>query len=183
MRPLDFTAIRKALVAEVQRATGVICMLAQPESPTAPRPAKPYISMQITNPGQKQGDDSVSHVSGTTWSVGGQRGMTIDFNAYGRTHEEAYEVALTWQCALESEATQANLRASGVAVWLNGSIADLSELLQTGYEGRAHLEVLFGVAVNITEDRNSIEDVTVNGQTTSDQNRVIDSTPKTSTEE
>lgn len=173
MPPLDFKAINTAIVREVQRVCGVTCVLAQPESPTAPRPGRPYMSMFVTNPGQKEGDDSVSHVSGTTYNVGGQRRMSVDFNAYGRTHEEAYELALTWQCALEMESTQAVLRAAGVAVWLNGSVADISELLQTGYEGRAHLEVQFGIAVNTTEDRSAIEEATVNGTVTTDQGGTV----------
>jgi hypothetical protein len=169
MLPLDFTAIRKAIIAEMQRVTGVTCILAQPETTAFPRPARPYMSMFFTQVANREGDDSASPVTDSTWNVGGQRGMVVDFNSYGRTHEEAYGLAVAWQCALEGEETQAALRVGGVAVWLNGSVADLSELLQTGYEGRARLEVHFGVAVNRTEDRGAIEDVTVNGTVTTDQ--------------
>ena len=173
---LDFSAIRIAIVREAQRITGVTCMVAQPETPTAPRPPKPYLSLKFNQVGEKQGNDAANCVSGALWNVGGQRGLTVDFNSYGRTHEEAYELMLTLQAHLEGEAAQANLRAAGIAIWRDGSIADLSELMQTGYEGRARLEVQFGFAVNFTEDRGLIEQVTVNGEVTTDQGRVEETT-------
>ena len=173
MLPLDFVAIRKAMVKEVERVTGVTCIMAQPETQAFPRPPKPYMSMFILNPAVKVGDDSSRYVSGTTWNIGGQRGMHIDFDAYGRSHEEAYGILCAWQSALETETTQANLRKAGVAVWLNGSVADISELLQTGYEGRAKLEVQFGIAANITEDRSSIDSASFTGTITTDQDNEV----------
>ena len=98
---LDFSAIRIAIVREAQRITGVTCMVAQPETPTAPRPPKPYLSLKFNQVGEKQGNDAANCVSGALWNVGGQRGLTVDFNSYGRTHEEAYELMLTLQAHLE----------------------------------------------------------------------------------
>ena len=176
MLPLDFIAIRKAICNEVQRVVGVPCVMARPENPVSPRPKLPYMALQVLNPAQKVGYDSSSHVTGTTWNSGGQRGMTVDFNAYGRTQEEAYDLACAWQSALDTETTQGILREAGIAVWLNGSVNDLSELLQTGYEGRAQHEVSFGLAANVTEDRNAIDSAIINGVTTLETGDEIDST-------
>jgi len=173
MRPIDFNAIRIALVREVERATEVTCVMAQPETQRFPRPPRPYMTMFLVTPAQKVGDDASTYVSAGVWNVGGQRCMIVDFNAYGRTHEEAYEIAAAWQSALEMETTQTILRKAGIAVWLNGSIADMSELLQTGYEGRAKIEVQFGIAANVTEDRGAIETAQADGTMTTDQGKVV----------
>jgi hypothetical protein len=165
--PLDFDKIRAALVRECQRVTGLTCILEEPETQNAPRPAKPYFSFKMVSPAIKSGDDSAEQVGvSTTWNRGGQRKLVADFNAYGCSHEDAYNYMALWQSALELETVQANLRASGVAVWLNGSVRDLSQLLVTGFEGRAQMEVNFGIAANLTEDLSAIETVNVTGDVT-----------------
>lgn len=169
--PVNYDLIRKTLVAEVQRVTGATCIVAQPESNNADRPDKPYSTLQFLNPGVKKGDDSSKQIPGTSlWVTGGQRKMVVDFNFYGLSHEEAYSYGALWQAALEQETTQAVLRAAGVAVWLNaGPLRDLSALLNTAFEGRCQLEVAFGVASNVTEDRSSIDKVDLDGTVTTDQ--------------
>ena len=91
--------------------------------------------------------------------------MTVSFNCYGESHEEAYNYMQLWNSALDLENIQEDLRRAGIAVWVIGNVADLSQLLNTGYEGRAHMEVTFGIAVNLTSDLGAMEsvDVTVNG--------------------
>lgn len=169
--PVDYNKIRKALVAEVQRVTGSTAILAQPEGTDADRPAKPYATVRFLQPGVKSGDDSSKQIPGTSlWVTGGQRKLMVDFNFYGRSHEEAYSYGALWQAALEQETTQGILRAAGIAVWLNaGPLRDLSALLNTAYEGRCQLEVSFGVASNVTEDRSSIDKVDIGGVVTTDQ--------------
>lgn len=173
--PVDYDKVRIALVRELQRVTRVTCIVAEPEEQAEQRPAKPYFTVKLIGPGGKQGDDSSTQTPNTTmWTVAGQRKVTTDFNCYGLSHEQAYDYMSLWQSALETETTQANLRAAGIAVWLNNDIKDLSELLETAYEGRSHLEVTFGVAANVTEDRSEIETVNVSGKATTDQDDVVD---------
>jgi hypothetical protein len=167
--PLDFNKIRKAIANEVERATGLQCILLEPETQKADRPCKPYFTMKFTGPAGKQGDDSRQNVRDnlghptTIVNIGGQRKVTVSFQSYGNSHEEAYNFMALWQSSLELEGVQADLRASGIAVWLNGSVADLSALLQTGYEGRAQMDVEFGVAANLTEDQGAIETINIQG--------------------
>jgi hypothetical protein len=174
--PLDFNTVRKTLVDEVQRVTGLTCILDEPEGPeVSPRPCKPYMSFKITSPAVKSGDDSNQNVPDESghptniWNRGGQRKMVIDFNSYGTSHEEAYNYMGLWQIALEQETTQEVLRRAGIAVWLNGSIRDLSQLLSTAYEGRANMSVEFGITFNLTEELTDIHEVNVTGETVTDQ--------------
>ena len=167
---VDYNAIRKAIANLVEVVTGLTCIYNEPEVPNEPRPPKPYVGFKFLSPGVKQGDDAATQVSGTTtWNRGGQRKLVTDFNFYGQTHEQSYIYAAGFQAALETEAVQAAFRASGIAVWLNGSIIDLSTLLNTGFEGRCHMSVDFGIASNITEDMGAIQTVNLSGQTESDQ--------------
>lgn len=164
--PLDYNAIRKAVANQVQAVAGVPCIMAEPESQNADRPALPYFTMKFMAPAIKVGDDASTQTApgSSVWNVGGLRKLLVDFNVYGTSHEEAYNYATLWQAALETETTQAALRAAGIAVWLNaGQIRDLSKLLNTGYEGRCQYEVAFGVASNVYEDRSNIEEVNVTG--------------------
>lgn len=172
--PIDFNAIRVALVDEVQRVTGLTCIMAEPETQNVPRPPKPYFTMKFIGPALKTGDDAHTWIAGgTTWNSGGARKMTADFNCYARSHEEAYNYGCLWQGALELFGTQTNLRAAGIAVWLCGNLTDLSALLNTGFEGRSHIEVTFGLASNFTEDLGAIETINVGpGSITTDQNNV-----------
>lgn len=174
--PINYDAIRTAIVTEITRVTGLQCVESEPEIQNAPRPKLPYFTLKILTPGAKTGDDSAnrpaSTVGGSTVvNIGGQRKMTVSFQSFGRTHEDSYNYMVLWQQALETETTQGNLRLAGIALWVNGNVADLSKLLNTGYEGRAGMDVEFGKSSNISDDQGGIEKVTIQGTVTSDQNK------------
>lgn len=175
---VNFNVIRATLVNQIQMVTGRTCITAEPETQDAPRPPKPYFTMKFMRPAVKVGDDaSWQNYNTSIWNVGGQRKVMVDFNVYGNTHEESYNYGTLWQSSLELESTQAVLRAAGIAVWLNaGPLRDLSELLNTGFEGRCQLEVSFGIASNLNEDRSYIAQVEVDGTVTTDQGEIDDVT-------
>lgn len=166
--PIDYNLIRKTIANEVQRVTQTPCVLEETTTQNTPRPTNPgvapYFAFKLTTPGAKSGDDSQYHVSGTTFGRGGNRKMTVSFHCYAREQETAYNLMALWQGSLELFATQAALKAAGVAVWIIGGVADVSQLLNTGYEGRAQLDVQFGVASNLTEDLGEIDTVQISGE-------------------
>ena len=94
--------------------------------------------------------------------------MTVEFNSYGRSHEEAYNYMALWQGSLDLSNIQADLRTVGIGVWIIGNVADLSQLMNTGYEGRAHMECTFGIAFNISSDLSYIETVVAEGTVQTD---------------
>lgn len=169
--PLDYNLFRKAIANELTRISGIVTIMSEPETQRTPRPKKPYYTMKFMSPGVKQGSDSVNRQeTSSVVNIGGQRKLTCSFQCYGRSHEEAYNFMVLWQAHLETETTQANLRLAGIALWLNGSVEDLSALLNTGYEGRAGMDVQFGIASNLSEDQGEIDTVIIQGTVTSDQN-------------
>lgn len=164
--PIDYDAIRIALINAVRSACQLSqnnVIMSEPEQADAPRPANPYITLKIITPGITYGDDVADLVSGTIYNYGGPRGMAVSFHSFGNSHEEAYNYMALWQAALNMEATQAALRTAGIAVWRVGTVADLSELLDTGFEGRAHLDCTFGIVSNLRQDLGSIGSVNVTG--------------------
>lgn len=175
--PIDYNKLRIALVRELKRVTLLDddhILTEEPEVQNSPRPTRPYMSFKITGPATKYGDDSYDNVSGTSWNTGGVRKMTVTFHAYGCDHEEAYNYMSLWQTCLNTESTLSKLRSAGLAVWMVGNVADLSLLLNTGYEGRSMMESTFGVAANLVTDYGQIEHVTVNGTLDEDINLVIE---------
>lgn len=161
--PIDYNLIRKTFSNEIQRVTSTITVLEEATIQGAPRPQLPYFSFKLTTPGAKSGDDSQYYVANTTFGRGGIRKMTISFHCYAQEQETAYNLMALWQGSLELFQTQANLKAAGVAVWLIGNVADLSQLLNTGYEGRSQMDVQFGVASNLTENLGEIDTAEITG--------------------
>lgn len=168
--PIDFVAIRKALADQMTATTALVAFLEEPETQNDPRPPLPYVGFKIITPAAKFGDDSKDYDSNTgLWNSGGVRMMTVGFDVYGNTQEEAYSYMCLLQASFDLEDVQENLReAVGIGICEIGGVADLSQLLNTGFEARAHLEVKFSVASNIQSDLGEIDSVTVQGTVSTD---------------
>lgn len=167
--PVDYVALRKALVKEVKRATGVECIVEEVTVQGAQRPEKPYMSFKILSPGIKWGDDSPHGSDGPVVNVGGQRSMAVSFHSYGNDRDEAYGLMSLWQACLDQRTTQEKLRKAGIAVWTIQTLADASELLNTGWEGRAQMDAQFGIASNLSEDQGEIDSVGLEGSIDTDK--------------
>lgn len=168
--PIDFNLIRKTIANEITKVTGLIAIVAEPEQQDSRRPAKPYFDFKLTTPAAKSGDDTKSTVldqfgEPTTFvNSGGVRKMTVEFNCFGTSHEEAYNYMGLWQTALDLANIQEDLRRAGIAVWIIGNLVDLSQLLNTAYEGRSHMECTFGIAMNLVSDLGQMDTVPIAGQ-------------------
>lgn len=167
--PMDYNVFRAGLANEIQRVTKTPCVLEEPTVQNASRPTNPgqspYFSFKITTPGAKSGDDhSTYDLSTDTYNRGGQRKMTVSFQCYAREQEDAYNLMALWQGSMELEQVQENLRKAGIAVWIIGNVADLSALLNTGYEGRSQMDCTFGVVSNLTQVLGEIDIAEVTGE-------------------
>lgn len=173
--PINFNLIRKTFANEIQKVTGITAMLEEPEAPNQPRPPRPYFSFKLINPADKSGDDSKQNVldedgnETSVWNSGGVRKMTVSFHCYARDHEEAYNYMGLWQAALDLENIQSDLRQAGIAVWVIGNVADLTKLLNTGFEGRSHMDCTFGIASNIQSDLGYMDAVRIDGAINTDK--------------
>lgn len=163
--PIDFVAARKAIAMEFQRVTGTTCVLEEPTYQGATRPALPYCSFKFITPAMKSGDDGLEPpVSGTVWNRGGQRKISVSFHVYALDQEQAYNLMCLWQASLQQVFVRSRLLQTGnLAVWLIGNVADVSQLVNTGYEARAQMDVTMGIAANLSEDLGQIDTVRITG--------------------
>lgn len=172
--PIDFNFIRKTVCNELERVTDTIVVLEEATVQDAPRPDLTYFSFKLTTPAAKNGDDSQYYIADTTFGRGGNRKMTISFHCYAQEQETAYNLMTLWQGSLELFQTQSNLKAAGIAVWLIGNVADLTQLLNTGYEGRSQMDVQFGISSNLSEDLSAIEHVEAVGTVDTGQDTTVE---------
>lgn len=138
------------------------------EQPGAPRPSLPYVGLKIIIPGGRIGGDGVQVLrtdpdGSMLVSYSGSRRMTVSFHAFGASHEQAYGIMATWQAALQTDAVRDILGGANVAVWKPGDVRDLSALLTTGFEGRAQMDVTFGVLSQLTQRVTTIRAVDIRG--------------------
>lgn len=159
---IDFANIRKGIVRAVELVTERTCIQSMPDVQNAPRPELPYFTFNMTTPAAKEGDDHDTYIGDgttTTRNRGGQRRMVVSFNCFARDTDESLTLMSTLQGSFDLRSVQAELRKYGIAVWTIGSVADLTTLLQTGYEARTQMDVNFGVASNLVEDLGTVEEV------------------------
>src|SRR6185295_3306392 len=60
--PIDFNTIRATIANEIQKVTKLVAVLEEPEGPNSPRPKLPYMSLKLTSPSIKSGDDSKQNI-------------------------------------------------------------------------------------------------------------------------
>lgn len=175
MQAVNFKEIRVALARMIEGATGLTAILDEQKgrtNTTQKLPDLPFFSFKIATGAQKKGDDDYRYSRTdvtdpenpvTTFNSGGQRMMSVSFQVYTDEQECANAYMATLQSSLELRGVQESLRDKGIAVWNIGTIADLSQLLNTGYEARAHMDVEFGIAANLEETLKTIDAVEVEG--------------------
>lgn len=137
------------------------------EDQSAPRPKKPYVSMNFLSPSQRIGFDE-SRVSGANFSLVGQRRFVVSINAFGENrmeNEDALDAADLLEPVVQGmyrEDTLAALCESGLASVNEGEIRDLTALLESRYESRAQVDLTFHRTVSQSEEITPIEKVEVN---------------------
>lgn len=161
--PVDFGKFRELLVREVTKVTGLVCIRNEPVVPNAPRPELPYFGYKMTSPAIQKGDSNIEFQSGQEFNYGTQMQMVVSFNCYAKDQDDANSFMHLWQQALNMANIQEDLRKGGLALWDYAKVADLSALLNTGYEGRAQMEVNFGYASNLSANLGTIDIVEIQG--------------------
>ena len=169
---IDFNAIRAALVNLIQGITGLQCIVEERKAQfttKTPRPPLPYCSFKITTPAAKIGTDAFQQV-GTpekpsgVYNYGGVRKMVVSFKCYATYPELAYNYMAHLEAAFDTDPVQGTLRSNGFSFWQSLGVIDISSLLTAGYEGRASLDIAFGVPSNLNVNLGEIDSVQVNGE-------------------
>lgn len=154
--PLDFETIKTNLYAwAVTNSPGCSVIFL---NENAPRPAQPYVTL-LLSPLNQIGED-FSPGADTTGLVDmvGDREFTLQIQTYGGdciTRLENLRSSLQKQTVLDS------LRANGIVFVNHFGIIDTTELLDSRFEKRAAMDVLFRIGQDYQDNVGLIETVEV----------------------
>lgn len=130
-----------------------------------PRPDKPFVTLNfIAGPDPLFDFDEVRrNVAREKFEIAGMRKYTVSIQAFG---DCAVSILEELQIKLESPNVVSTFRQSDadIAVVGRGSITNVSELMETGYEERASMDVTFNSAKQIDVDVKTIEVVEYEGE-------------------
>lgn len=137
-----------------------------------PRPNEDYISVRVSSPVQQTGSrDDIEHKDDTKFNIGGARTFTMTIEAYkvkspsdSRVNYDFFDPQdrlIKLNDALEDPNRRLPLTKAGLAVWNKSAIIDVTELIETGYESRAQVDYIMGMASNREADLGIIEKVAI----------------------
>lgn len=140
----------------------------------AERPLESYYGIELITPLAKPGQrDDIIHKSDTTFTICGQRSVTVQISAYlirdrlnRNIHDDMYvphEMLKVLQDSVDNPSKMQVLRDAGLAVWSAGDILDIPEAVETGFESRASMEVVMGLVSSRDVDLGAIESVEITG--------------------
>lgn len=154
--PLNFETIKTNLYSWATTNSGGASVIFLNEN--APRPAQPYMTLFLSSLNQI-GEDYTpeSDVNGLVDMVG-DREFTLQIQTYGGdciTRLENLRSSLQMQTVLDT------LRANGIVFVNHFGINDLTELLDSRFEKRGAMDVLFRIGQNYTDNLGLVETIEV----------------------
>jgi len=147
------------------------------ERQNVPRPKPPYFTINMLTPLIRESfSDSVTHQAPDTsvpvdpetnpdnlFRVSGGRRFTLTLQAYEQGKDkdffDAQQKLEAIRNGFQVDSVRALLDQAGLSVFDSTDILDVTELLETGYEPRAQMDLLMGIASNFTVKQDVIERV------------------------
>jgi len=125
------------------------------------RPPKPYVSLKvISGPRRISIDDNHTFEDDQVHLVG-QRGYTVSIKAYGQEYIDGLNDIET--CVEDPEFWEQLKNDADISVQSTAGILDISSKLETGFEKRASLDIIFNSSNNKITNIGPIESVEVSG--------------------
>lgn len=174
---MDFEIIETALVTWLSTATGATAIL---YGQKGTQPPLPYATIRVTGPRTAANSSSISHPAVQTFDpsrVGeeierrfhAQLELTVSVQAFTEPTAGGSSAKALLQLAKRSlalDATLQDLRAAGLALIEVGDTQDLTGLLDTGFQGRAVMDLRLLVADEVAERTGFIAEAAVTSSTT-----------------
>ena len=127
--------------------------------PNAPRPSVPYVTLFLTSVVAVNQDWSAADADNTgTIDMKGDRQFTLQVQAYGADPLTVLENIRT---SLQKQTVLDTLRANGIAFYQSLTINDITELVDSQFERRAQLDILFGIAQIYTDTPGYFDEIEV----------------------
>lgn len=127
--------------------------------PNAPRPEVPYVTLFLNNILAVNQDwaSGESDANGVI-EMKGDRTFTLSIQAYGG---EPLTVLENIRSSLQKQTVLDTLRVNGIAFFSSPAINDLSDLVDTQWERRGQMDVIFGVGQDYTDDPGYFDEIEV----------------------
>lgn len=134
-------------------------------------PSRPCVTFKIVDGPRRTGYQDNTVYNGDIspgvfgkFNVGGQRVMTISCQVFGTSQipagqnpgPNAMQVATDLNASLSRQTVLDGLSGSGIAIWNQGEVSNITAIEETEYEERAQFDMTIGVAENITDDPGTI---------------------------
>lgn len=156
--PLNFDSVKSSLYqwAALVVPVGMPVIYYQPN---APRPKIPYVSLYLTSIVAVNQDFTSSHadLSGDVY-MKGDRNFTLQIQAYGN---DPLTVLENMRISLQKQSILDTLRANGIAFYQSLTISDISSLVDSQFEKRAQMDVLFGIGQTYSDQTGYFEDIEI----------------------
>lgn len=165
---IGWSDIEAAILAWFKASSGLSAVIWANQ--TAPQPALPYATLLIRPPARLAAQDDVQEVYVGSNPAGqevelrqkGVREISVScqvFSAAVRGAGTAREILAKAQTGLETPSLRQALYQAGLSVVDEGAITDVSALVETKYQSRAAMDVLFYCVDEVTEKTGYIETV------------------------
>lgn len=140
----------------------------------APRPAYDYVTINITNYAQI-GQDYTPRPTDDDGDVEqvGDREFTVQLQAYGGN---VFDILETLRYSLQKQTVLDTLRADGIVFVQQFPIQDITELVNTQFEKRATMDIVFRMGQTYDDVLGSIDTVEIEEQFLQGNTIVIDQT-------
>ena len=158
MTLVSATAIEDALISWLGVVhPGVEAVLGWPN---APRPDLPYIAVRVEGLDPIGQDDRSEIDDDGLQTIYGDRLVNVKIDAYG---SGALDLVRAIANSIWRQSVSATLLAAGLCPRLPGPVTDLTGMLETSPEDRAHVEMVFGILDTYTDDVGIIDAVDGDG--------------------
>lgn len=151
--------MRSAIYNYLSQSTGVTVI---EDLQGTPRPAFPYVSFRFLRMATRVGAVDESTVNEDQHGIKGHRETTVSINVYG---QQCGEIAEMITNGLDLPETIDLFTAANMAHYGEEGPIDLSALLETKYEKRIQMDLMFRYGFSKDSAISSIEQVDVLGQT------------------
>lgn len=167
---MGLSAIEGAVVAWVENATGLVGKVILARQKAAQPPVRPYITVTVSPPAKTRSPHPLRYDSFDPSQVGAEIRTTVRWEEYRIVKLQAYtdetigderasELLAQARRALGLETVLGPLRAAGLALLDPGDMQDLSALVETGFQGRAALDVRFLAPAEAVEGVTYVETI------------------------
>lgn len=127
--------------------------------PNAPRPTVAYITLYLNSiiAVNQDWQSEMADINGTV-NMKGDRQFTLQIQAYGGDPLTVLENIRT---SLQKQTVLDTLRENGISFYQSLNIADITQLVDSQYEKRAQLDVLFGIGQVYTDTPGYFDEIEV----------------------